>query len=358
LFKAHPLVGEVSLADVDAGKLEENSRRHGLPVTHPSLEHALDSDADAIVLITQNWMHGPQAVQALRAGKHVYSAVPAGISVDEIRDLVRTVEETGLVYMIGETSHYYPGAVYCRAKYREGAFGQVVYNEGEYFHDWDHGLYDVMKQRAGKEWRGEGGKPPMYYPTHSTGGIVSILGARMTHVSCQGFVDDHPDGVYAPGANHYDNRFSCQSALFKMSSGGMCRINEFRRIGHPSVERMSMFGTDACFQNSLAGQVWTDKDGATRLDDLLQCRTHDGFHDMSLVHEIGRLPRSFRSLPNGHQGSHQFLVDDFVKAVHEKKTPPNNVWQAARYVLPGIVAHDSSVRGGELLEIPDFGDPR
>jgi predicted dehydrogenase len=27
-------------------------------------------------LFTQNWLHAPQAVQALNAGKHVYSAVP------------------------------------------------------------------------------------------------------------------------------------------------------------------------------------------------------------------------------------------------------------------------------------------
>ena len=40
--------------------------------------------ADAVVIITQNWLHGPQAVHALRAGKHVYSAAPTGITVEEI----------------------------------------------------------------------------------------------------------------------------------------------------------------------------------------------------------------------------------------------------------------------------------
>jgi predicted dehydrogenase len=240
------------------------------------------------------------------------------------------VNETGRIYMIGETSSYYPGAIYCRHRFVEGAFGKVVFSEGEYFHDWDHGLYDVMKWRGGDKWLEEAGSPPMYYPTHSTGGIVSILKARMTHVSCQGFADDHEDGIYAPGANRYDNRFSCQSALFHMSDGSMCRINEFRRIGHPSVERMSMYGTEGCFQNSLGGEIWTDKDGVTRLDDLLRCGKHDGFNDMSLVHEIQRLPKSFRGLSNGHQGSHQFLVDDFVKAAISGVHPLNSVWQAAR----------------------------
>jgi hypothetical protein len=37
--------------------------------------------------------------------------------------------------------------------------------------------------------------------------------------------------------------------------------------------------------------------------------------------------------------------------------PPNHVWAAARYALPGIAAHESARRGGERLEVPDLGDP-
>jgi predicted dehydrogenase len=371
LFKAHPLVSELSLAELDAHKLDENRRKHAVERTFPSLEAALESDVDAVALFTQNWLHGPQAVQALRAGKHVYSAVPAGASVDEVAELVRAVEETGRIYMLGETSYYYPGAIYCRQQFAKGAFGKVVYSEGEYFHDWDHGLYDVMKWRAGDRWRVEGGRPPMYYPTHSTGGILSILGTHATHVSCQGFADDHPDGIYAPGANRFDNRFSNQTALFHLADGSMMRINEFRRIGHPSVERMSMFGTKGCFQNTLAGPIWTDKDRVTRLDDQLTCGrlaptgepmdalspSDAYFEDVAPIHDLSRLPASFKGLPNGHMGAHQFLADDFVQAVHAGKHPTNHVWQAARYLLPGLVAHDSSVRGGELLPVPDFPAP-
>jgi predicted dehydrogenase len=100
----------------DAAKLAENARKHGIAETLPSLDALCESDADAAVIITQNWLHGPQAAQALRAGKHVYSAVPAGITVDEVRDLVRAAEEAARVYMVGETSYYYPGAIYCRQR--------------------------------------------------------------------------------------------------------------------------------------------------------------------------------------------------------------------------------------------------
>jgi predicted dehydrogenase len=378
LFKAHPDVDEVILCDLDAEKLQANAVRHGIPRTSPSLDDLLTTDVDAAAIITQNWLHAPQAIQALRAGKHVYSAVPTGITVEEIGELVKTVEETGRIYMIGETSYYYPGVIYCRQQYAEGKFGHIVYAEAEYYHDWDHGLYDVMKWRAGEKWRQLGGSPPMYYPTHSTSQIVSITGARMTHVSCQGYVDRHEDGIYDPEVNQWKNRFSNESALFRMSDGSICRINEFRRIGHPGTVRMTMFGTEGSFEQNAAGAVWVTKnpEEKVRLDDLLACAGRpagtsgsgeamdrvtaaDGTHrGVSPVHPVERLPRAFIGLPNGHAGSHQFLVDDFVRACITGAPPPNNIWMAARYAVPGIVAHDSAVQGGALLEIPDFGAPR
>ena len=42
---------------------------------------------------------------------------------------MRTVEESGLVYMLGETSYYYPAVLYCRRRYAAGHFGAIVYGE-------------------------------------------------------------------------------------------------------------------------------------------------------------------------------------------------------------------------------------
>jgi predicted dehydrogenase len=372
LFKAHPDVEQVILCDIDAEKLRSNAEKHGLSDTSPSLDHLCTTQVDAVAIFTQNWLHGPQAVQALRAGKHVYSAVPAGITLDEIQTLVQTVEQTSNIYMIGETSYYYPSVVYCRQRFTEKAFGQVVYAEGEYYHDWDHGLYDVAKWRGGDNWRQTAGIPPMYYPTHSSSTVISVTGAHMTHVSCQGFLDHHEDGIYAPDANKWGNRFSNESALFKMSDGSTARINEFRRIGHPGTVRMTMFGTRGSFEHNHAGSVWLTKnrDEKENLDELLTCRrapqtvesdmekvtADDGTHySVAPIHPVHRLPAEFKYLPNGHNGSHQFLVDDFVRACVVKQIPPNNAWDAARYVIPGLIAHQSALQDGQLLEIPDLG---
>jgi hypothetical protein len=74
------------------------------------------------------------------------------------------------------------------------------------------------------------------------------------------------------------------------------------------------------------------------------------------IHDVDRLPEVYRGMPSGHEGSHHFLVDDFVRAVVDGTLPPVNAWVAARYTLPGVVAHQSALRHGERLPVPDHGD--
>jgi predicted dehydrogenase len=369
LFKAHPGVENVVLCDLDAEKLALKCARFGIRDRSPSLDDLCARDVDAIAIFTQHHLHGPQAIQALRANKHVYSAVPAAIAVDQVAALVRAVEETGQIYMIGETSYYYPCALFCRDKFLKGAFGQIVYAEGEYLHDYRHGLYEVHRNRHGEQWQQYYGMPPMFYPTHSTSMIVSVTGAHATHVCGMGFVDRHEDNLYARQDNVWKNPFSNETMLCKMSDGSIARINEFRRIGHPGTVGMSMYGTEGSYEQQSApagvgysaqSGIWQTVNPDERFDvtDLLRCDGNGTFVGASRLHDLARLPKEFIGLPNGHAGSHQFLVDDFVRACACGETPPNNVWAAARYLVPGLVAHESAMQGSILLEVPDFGDPR
>ncbi len=362
LFKAHPLVHEVVLCDLDAAKLRVTADRFGIACTCPSLDDILGTDVDAVAIITQHWMHGPQAIQALRAGKHVYSAVPCGVSLEEITALVRTVEQTGRIYMMGETSYYYPHVVWCREHYRRGGFGDITYAEASYHHDWDIKSIDsrgIIKARTGDKFEALAGEPPMHYPTHTTSQVIGVTGAHMTRVSALGWRDRHPDGIYDPAVNKYRNAFSNETALFAMSDGAAARINEFRRVGHPGGEFMTVCGTEASFEYTQAGRVVIGKgfEDTKRLDDILTLRP--GFYGgTAAVQDVARLPAAFAGLPNNHWGAHQFLVDDFVKAcVSGDDPPPNHVWAAARYMIPGLIAHESAERGGVQLAVPDLGGP-
>jgi hypothetical protein len=57
----------------------------------------------------------------------------------------------------------------------------------------------------------------------------------------------------------------------------------------------------------------------------------------------------------GHGNSHTFLTHEFVQAIVEDRHPAVNVWESAAYTAPGIVAHRSALRDGEVLKIPDYG---
>jgi len=57
----------------------------------------------------------------------------------------------------------------------------------------------------------------------------------------------------------------------------------------------------------------------------------------------------------GHGGSHTFLTHEFIRAIVENRHPAVNVWEAIAYTMPGLVAHQSALRNGEVLKIKDYG---
>lgn len=385
LFRAHPNVRAVAVSDLMPERLQYVQDMNGPLETYPSLAEMLKSDVDAVCIFTARWSHAKLAIQSMRAGRHVYSAVPAAVTVEEMSALIDTVKATGQMYMLGETSYYYPAALYCRERFARGDFGHFVYGEAEYLHDMSHGFNDVFMWAHGDEWKKYASFPPMLYPTHTVSMIVSTTGERLTSVSCLGYKDRENDGVFLRETSAWQNEFSNETALFRTSGGGIARINEFRRVGwsetaRASSVRISLYGTLGSYEEQANGKVWNRVDATEPEDvtDLLVCEQDESeqidrgallgkvLHDELLrdyrsgfarIQPHERLPQEFSGLINGHEGSHQFLVDDFVRACVTMKLPPNNVWQAARYNVPGIIAHESAIKDGESLRIPDLGEP-
>ena len=376
LFKIHPDVDRVLVTDLLPERAEELVAREGLDGVVDSFDALLETDVDAVALFTQRWTHGPLVVRALRAGKHVYSAVPMAISEEEIAAIIEAVRETGLTYMMGETSYYNPATVFAREKVAEGAFGRIFYAEGDYVHDMDLGFYAAYQYSGGDDWKRTASYPPMHYPTHSIGGVLGAIPGHAVSVSCIGVRDDRGDGVFDREVSQFDNDFSNATALFELDGGGVMRINEMRRVGYPSQIRESRFryfGTEASLEQIATVSVWQDKHEVTDISEELTTQPSMSLDDPSLahvapelreafvsgyapVHDKDRLPEVFHGVPSGPEGSHHFLVDDFVRAVLDRTLPPVNAWVAARYTMPGIVAHRSALQGGERLDVRDFGD--
>jgi predicted dehydrogenase len=381
LWKAHPLVSRVLVTDVVRERAEWYRDNLHLDGIAPDFDALLATDVDAVAIFTQRWTHASLVVQALRAGKHVYSAVPMAITRDEIAEIIRAVEDTGLTYMMGETSYYNATVVYARKQAEAGAFGRLFYAEGDYVHDMDLGFYDAYRYSGGDDWKRTASYPPMLYPTHSIGGVLGAWPTHAVSVSCIGIRDDRGDGVFDRAVSMFDNDFSNASALFELADGGAMRTNEMRRVGYrpdPRESRFRFFGTEASFEQLNDLSLWQTKEGAEDVSALL--KTNDWMdaeyeHASGIladvpeelrssfisghapVHDTSALPASFAGMMNGHEGSHHLLAHEFVAAIDERRLPAIHAWAAARYTLPGIVAHESARRDGERLRIDDFGEP-
>ena len=387
LYKSHPLVDRIALCDREPERIKKFATDpFWADKFHPrdaytSLDEICKSDLDALVVITQPWLHAPQCIQAMESGKHVYSAVPIIDVPDgtEILDwcdkIVETSQKTGQYYMLGETSIYHPETMFCKRMVQENAFGNFVYAEGEYFHDVDSqcNLRDVVAQRtastSGKEWlaiRDEYMKKgvltgPMHYPTHSCAGPAFVMGAHALKVNAYGYRNQNDD----PFFNEY--AFSNEFALFKMSNGATVRIAECRELSGSVAdhETFRIFGT----KGSYAEKKWMtngrDEAPASKLPEI------DHFTDEQMRDPLPKeVEDAFKAAMNkeaadiqnldfvakGHKGSHPYLVHEFVDAVANNRQPVTNAWQASRIMAMGVMAHKSALKDGETMIIPDWGD--
>ena len=85
-------------------------------------------------------------------------------------------------------------------------------------------------------------------------------------------------------------------------------------------------------------------------------RTRPESYTVPRWYETDLLPEPMRH-SSGHEGSHCFLTHEFIDALKNDRHPTVDVYEALNYTVPGIIAHESSLRGGERLEIPQFTRP-
>lgn len=385
LFKKHPSVEEVYVCDLISERAETYASEFGVKQIS-TFEEALASDRiNAVAIFTQRFKHGKMVIQALKAGKHVYSAVPCTVDIEDVFEIADLVRKTRLTYSMGETGYYRAATVYCRKEFQRGTFGKFVYGEAQYNHD-IRNMENSFRSSGGEEWKSYAGIPPFFYPTHSTSMILaSMPGVFVKQVSALGFAGSPRTDIFGlKGQNLYNNPFSNTAMLAELSNGGIMRINENRCVGWRSPETYisQFYGTDGGYEFAVANHYlaqWDEQNaGMVIMKDVTQqlmpasvykklqadrdaavqeIANGIGFMESSPIQPIERLPKEYEGLPNGHNGTHLFLVDDFCRAYDSGKLSPTNIWQVARFNLPGLVAHQSALAGGTVMEVPDLGNP-
>ena len=110
----------VGLVGRDAAKTQAVADEYAIPNVYTSLEEALESDADAVILCTPTQMHAAQAIACMRAGKHVQVEIPLADSWEDAQEVLKVQEETGKVCMVGHTRRFNPSHQYVHNKITAG----------------------------------------------------------------------------------------------------------------------------------------------------------------------------------------------------------------------------------------------
>jgi len=111
----------VSLAGGNPEATKEVARKFKIPHWTGDLAESLKQPgAQAVILATPTQMHARQAIQCMRAGKHVQVEIPMSESLADAREIVRVQKETGLVAMAGHTRRFNPSHQWVRRKILAG----------------------------------------------------------------------------------------------------------------------------------------------------------------------------------------------------------------------------------------------
>jgi 1,5-anhydro-D-fructose reductase (1,5-anhydro-D-mannitol-forming) len=94
-----------------------------------------ESGADAVYIGTPVFLHAPQTIAALRAGKHVLCEKPMALNYKEACTMQRAAEESGSTLGIAYYRRMYPKVARARQLVAEGAIGRPVFAEAT-AHDW------------------------------------------------------------------------------------------------------------------------------------------------------------------------------------------------------------------------------
>ncbi len=349
-FNEHPNCTVEAVSDLIPERRQALMDVYHCKKSYESLEILLrDPKIEAVGLFTPATDHARHVIQTLNAGKHVLSAVPAVMSIQEAHEVSEAVKRTGLTYMMAETSAYFQVVISAKKFYREGLFGNIFSSAGQYYHP---GLEELYFTKDGKTtWRH--GLPPMLYPTHVTAHIVAVTGERLTTVSCNGWGDDSP----ILRNNWFGNPFWNETAFFRTNKGNTFIGEVCWKGALVGVERGEWHGDKMSFYSDYKGsgdhKVTVTEELGTEHGGFVVAKPKMESYPREMWWKTDMLPEPMRHR-SGHEDSHCFITHEFIDSIINGREPEVNIREALAYTVPGIIAHESAMKNGEQLKIPSF----
>jgi predicted dehydrogenase len=269
----------------------------------------------------------------MKKGIHVASETLPAVTMKECVELCRTAEETGCVYMLEENYAYFPSILKMHEDYQSGAWGEVVYMEGEYVHPMSPKEY-ALYTPTNTHWRAL--MPSGYYLSHSLAPLMYVTGATPTAVNARSIYTD------AVRIEREDEPVKDVASIMlcTMDNNSLARITGWAKFGgHGNWYRFSC--AKACAEtlrnNEFRVQVRTN----IHEDPIEQ-------YDVSYPYDA-ELARIF-----WHNGGDYYIMVDFIDCVQNKREPYLNVYRAAAMAAVGILGWRSSLHNGAEYKIPNF----
>lgn len=359
IFQAHPDAEMYAICRRNKAELDKCGDRFGIQARYTSYEDLLkDPNVDAVHINSPIPDHAPQAIAALKAGKHVACTVPMGTSIDECRQIVELQRQTGKVYMMMETVVYAREYLFARELYDKGELGRIQFLRGSHQQDMD-GWPDYWP-----------GLPPMWYATHCVSPCLAILSkpgkpALAESVVCHGSGRIREDLI-----KRYNSPFAIETATFKIRDSDV--VAEVTRSLFDTArqyrESFDVTGSKKSFEwqqveneEPVIHTKSTPEKPLSEAEIPKRVKVPDYAH--LLPEPIRRFtqPAAIQDAEHlsflqggGHGGSHPHLAHNFLMAVLGKQPAFPDAATSANWTMVGICAHESAMKGGDRIAIPQL----
>ena len=347
IYLADPRAEVTAICQRNRRRLDEIGDRFGVPTRYADFRELLaDPNVDFVHINSPIPDHAPMTVAALKAGKHVMCTVPMATSVEEAKQVVGLVRETGLKYMMAETVVYSREYLFIKELYDRGELGKIQYLQASHPQDMQ-GWPDYWKDMV-----------PMHYATHVVSPLMALVNGMAEYVSCFG-----SGTINEECARRSGSKFAVESCHIKVKNSDLS-AHVWRFLWDTARqyrESIDVYGSKKSFE----WQLITDENPVLHTAKKPEPEIAERVEVPDYAH---RLPEPIRRFTRrvadeghlsfiqggGHGGSHPHLVNEFLTALIENRDPFPNVEQSANWTSVGICAHQSALNGGEIVRVPDF----
>ncbi len=124
-------VGLVAVCDLYTGRLDRAKEKWGKQIftTRDYRELLAKKDIDAVLICTSDHWHQRIAIDALKAGKHVYCEKPMVQKIEEGQAIIDTHKKTGKVFQVGSQRASSVAILEAKKYFEKGAIGELAYVE-------------------------------------------------------------------------------------------------------------------------------------------------------------------------------------------------------------------------------------